>query len=94
MLPINFIGHFAMLLLIAVLQALPLPVQAQKDEPPLSQTKPIIQLEIQDAIGPATSDYIERGMDKAFESGAQAILITMDTPGGLLFLFEDSFPVF
>ena len=83
MLPINFIGHFSMLLLIAVLQVVPLPVQAQKDEVSLSQTKPIIQLEIQDAIGPATSDYIERGFDKAVESGAQAILITMDTPGGL-----------
>lgn len=83
MLPINFIGHFAMLLLIAVLQALPLPVQAQKDETSTSPANAIIQLEIQDAIGPATSDYIERGMDKAFESGAQAILITMDTPGGL-----------
>ncbi|WP_367026401.1 hypothetical protein ABZN20_00175 [Methylococcus sp. ANG] len=43
----------------------------------------IVQLTIQDAIGPATSDYIERSMDKAAESGAKAVLITLDTPGGL-----------
>jgi membrane-bound serine protease (ClpP class) len=43
----------------------------------------IIQLAIQDAIGPATSDYLERSMEKAVESGADAILMTLDTPGGL-----------
>lgn len=43
----------------------------------------IVQLAIQDAIGPATSDYLERSMEKAVESGADAILITLDTPGGL-----------
>lgn len=43
----------------------------------------IVQLTIHDAIGPATSDYIERSIDKASESGAKAVLITLDTPGGL-----------
>ncbi|MGR9044309.1 MAG: hypothetical protein ACU83N_03370, partial [Gammaproteobacteria bacterium] len=85
MLPIHYIGHFAMLLLLVVLQTAPraAPALTLTDETEPMQVKPIVQLEIQDAIGPATSDYIERSMDKAVESNAQAILITMDTPGGL-----------
>lgn len=83
MLPIHNIGHFAMLLLLVVLQTAPRAAPALTDETESMQVRPIIQLEIQDAIGPATSDYIERSMDKAVESNALAILITMDTPGGL-----------
>ena len=43
----------------------------------------IIQLEIDGAIGPATADYIERNLKKAADSRAMAVLIRMDTPGGL-----------
>lgn len=48
-----------------------------------SKTSVIIQLEINDVIGPATADYIERNLQKAVDSGAMAVLIRMDTPGGL-----------
>ena len=40
-------------------------------------------LEIDGAIGPATSDYVGRSFDDAFDQGASLILIRMDTPGGL-----------
>lgn len=43
----------------------------------------IIQLQIQGAIGPATSNYVEHYLDKAAESGALFVLIRIDTPGGL-----------
>ena len=43
----------------------------------------VYQLEIDGAIGPATSDYIERNIDKAAEAGSIIVLIRMDTPGGL-----------
>ncbi|NOR70861.1 MAG: nodulation protein NfeD, partial [Methylomarinum sp.] len=33
--------------------------------------------------GPATADYIERNLQKAVDSKAKAVLIKMDTPGGL-----------
>ncbi len=44
---------------------------------------PIIQLTIEGAIGPATSDYVMRAMDQAIEQKARLIVIRMDTPGGL-----------
>lgn len=34
-------------------------------------------------IGPATTAFITRAIDEAEESGAQALIIQMDTPGGL-----------
>lgn len=81
MLPIHFIGYLSALLLFAVLRVAPAGAQLQVASP--SQTNTIVQLQVQDAIGPATSDYIERSMDKAVESGAKAVLILLDTPGGL-----------
>jgi membrane-bound serine protease (ClpP class) len=43
----------------------------------------ITLLAVQDAIGPATSDYIQRGIETARDSGATLVVIQIDTPGGL-----------
>lgn len=40
-------------------------------------------IDIKGAIGPATSDYFSRAMEKARAMGASAIIVRMDTPGGL-----------
>lgn len=42
-----------------------------------------ILLNVDDAIGPAITDYIERGLDKANAAGAEIVIIRLDTPGGL-----------
>ncbi|MDE0510466.1 MAG: nodulation protein NfeD [Gammaproteobacteria bacterium] len=42
-----------------------------------------VLLSVDDAIGPAITDYIERGLDKAHEAGAEIVIIQLDTPGGL-----------
>ncbi len=43
-----------------------------------------ILLQIDGPIGPATSDYLIRGMEDAAGAGAGLIVIQMDTPGGLV----------
>ncbi|MEP7246668.1 MAG: NfeD family protein [Gammaproteobacteria bacterium] len=40
-------------------------------------------LEINGAIGPATSRYIERGIQSAQARGSKLVVLQMDTPGGL-----------
>lgn len=44
---------------------------------------PVLQLEVHDAIGPASASYILRGIRKAEAAGAPLVVIRLDTPGGL-----------
>lgn len=42
-----------------------------------------VWLEIDGAIGPASSDYFRRGLNKAVEQQASIVILRIDTPGGL-----------
>ena len=43
----------------------------------------IVLLNVSGAIGPATSDYVHRGLEKAREEAATLVILRLDTPGGL-----------
>jgi len=43
----------------------------------------VVQLTVADAIGPATKDFIIRGIEDAEETGAELVVLKLDTPGGL-----------
>ena len=54
-----------------------------QDETAPSNGGVAVLLGMQDAIGPATSDFIRRGINRAAERNAALVVIEMDTPGGL-----------
>lgn len=43
----------------------------------------VVEIKLDDMVQPISADYIQRGIKHANEIHAQAILLTLDTPGGL-----------
>ncbi len=64
---------------------LALPALAAGAAQPQVQAQPalVIALKVDGAISPASADYVVRGIDQANQRGAQAVLLELDTPGGL-----------
>ena len=56
------------------------PVSAEAD----NDTPPVYMIGIEGGIGPATTEFVEYGLKQATENDAQLLILTMNTPGGLM----------
>ena len=74
---------FRFLPLLVLLAMLPSVVYAQAAGPTIDV------LHAEGTINPVLVDYIERGIEQAEEEDATALIIQLDTPGGLLYSTED-----
>lgn len=83
--PIKFKLHCPSLLLLCL--AVTMTVLA----PPVSatQSSQAYVLTVKGAIGPATSDYFQKGMKKAVVDGVSVVILQLDTPGGLSLSMRD-----
>ena len=68
-------------LFILSLLLLPLPVDAQSPT--------IVQIDLDDIVHPVSADYVRQGLNHAKESGARAVILRIDTPGGLMDAMRD-----
>ncbi len=58
--------------------------------PTAAQEPPrVLAIELQNDINPVTADYVIREIDRAVDEGYSAVVILLDTPGGLATAMED-----
>jgi membrane-bound serine protease (ClpP class) len=80
----NYNRRNGMRSLFLILAALLLSTTFAAESPnPDGAARKVVQLSIDDAIGPATEDYLKRELERASFAQVELVILRMDTPGGL-----------
>jgi membrane-bound serine protease (ClpP class) len=78
---------YALMLVFAVALASALPgtfdLHAAEQAPAAARERTGLTIDVHDAIGPATSHFFIRTLERAQEEGASLLVVSLDTPGGL-----------
>lgn len=75
---------FFKIVLLALSPAFAFGSSLQNTQSDTALTPAVTVITIKGAIGPTTTNYIQRGLETARERNDQALIIQLDTPGGLL----------
>lgn len=81
LLPLRRDSPWFSLLLLGVLLALGMLAARVPGQDAIARSA--LVLTIDGAIGPASADYVKRGLARAHDAGAAAVVLQMDSPGGL-----------
>ncbi|MGB8635205.1 MAG: nodulation protein NfeD [Rhodanobacteraceae bacterium] len=74
---------FALWLFAALATMLVFPAADAQRKQPAQATPQVLRLTLDGPVSPASASYIERGIRRAADQHMQAVLLEMDTPGGL-----------
>lgn len=66
-----------------------MPFAAETVQPDSTGETNVTVISIKGAIGPTTTNYISRGLENAISNNSEALIIELDTPGGLLTSTQD-----
>src|SRR5262245_37353321 len=64
--------------------ALTVPLHAAQTPTTTPSTPVIVEIELNDIVHPVSADYIQAGLKHAQEVNARAVILRIDTPGGLI----------
>lgn len=82
------VGLFGLCLLLGTLLLAAGWLQARAASP-APETQPALLLEVRGPIGPATTEYLEAGLQQAQARQAPVVILRIDTPGGLVTSLRD-----
>jgi membrane-bound serine protease (ClpP class) len=77
-------GHHGPLFLLAMILLFLLCLLGPCTARVAAQNGQVVVLHLDDTIQPISADYLKRGIDRAADIHAQAVLVELNTPGGLL----------
>src|SRR5260370_16306159 len=83
--PVRMTGALSLVAVGLTIAASALGHAAAAVAPSPQSAAPVVDVvRLEGVVGPATARYVIRGLRQAIRGGAQALVVVVDTPGGLL----------